>query len=247
MPIQLPTPESSDAAGFAATQWTVVLAAARSNVSPSAAKAMAELCCTYWYPLYAYVRRRGVDAHEAEDLAQEFFTRLLAKDFFKGVNREKGKFRAFLLASMKHFLANEWDRSQAKKRGGGQIMLSLDTLAAGSRYNLEPTHNLTPEKLFERQWAITVLDRVLARLQAEMSSGGKQAMYDHLKKLLTADRQSIRYAQLAAELDMTEGALKVAVHRLRHRYRELLRAEIAQTVATSEEIDDEIHYLLSCL
>ena len=149
----------SDAAGFAATRWTLVLAAARGNLTPRAAEAMAELCRLYWYPLYAYVRRCGHETHEAEDLTQEFFLRLLAKNFLIGIDREKGKFRAFLLASLKHFLANEWDRSQAQKRGGGQTVLPISTADAEDRYRLEPWHDLTPEKLFERRWALTVLDQ----------------------------------------------------------------------------------------
>ena len=169
------------------------------------------------------------------------------KIFFWESRREKGKFRAFLLAALKHFLENEWDRSQGQKRGGGQAILSLDTLAAGSRYNLEPVHQLTPERLFERQWALTVLERVLARLQAEHLAEGKQAAFEHLKKYLTAGRESANYTQAAVELGMTAGAVKVSVHRLRRHYRQLLREEIAQTVVGPEEIDEEIRYLLSCL
>jgi RNA polymerase sigma factor (sigma-70 family) len=244
---QSSTSGPSDAAGFAATRWTLVLAAARGNVTPRAAEAMAELCRVYWYPLYAYVRRRGHDNHEAEDLTQEFFLRLLAKNYLADADREKGKFRAFLLASLKHFLANEWDRSQAKKRGGGQTVLPISTVDAESRYRLEPWHDLTPERLFERQWALTVLDQVLSRLRTEFSSEGKQAVFDKLKTFLTGGRESGGYAQVAADLEMTEGAVKTAVHRLRRRYRRLLRDEIAQTVAGPEEVDGEIEYLLSCL
>jgi RNA polymerase sigma factor (sigma-70 family) len=238
----------SDAAGFVATRWTMVLAAAGGDVSPDASKAMAELCRVYWYPLYAYVRRRGYDTHEAEDLTQEFFLRLLAKNYLAGVDRQKGKFRAFLLASLQHFLANEWDRSQAQKRGGGQSVIRLDTLDAESRYSLEPAHNLTPERLFERQWALTVLERVLARLQAEaFALNGEPTTFHLLKQFLTGSGASSGYAQVAAELGKTEGAVKVAVYRLRRRYRNLLQDEIAQTVASPEEIDDEIRYLLGCL
>jgi RNA polymerase sigma-70 factor (ECF subfamily) len=247
MPQQPSTPGPSDAAGFAATRWTLVLAAARGNVTPRAALAMAELCRVYWYPLYAYVRRRGHDIHEAEDLTQEFFLRLLTKNYLASVDRDKGKFRAFLLASLKHFLANEWDRSQAQKRGGGQAVLPISTVDAESRYRLEPWHDLTPEKLFERRWALTVLDQVLARLQAEHTAEGKQPLFDKLKPFLTGGGELGGYAEAAAELGMTEGAVKTAVHRLRRRYRQLLRDEIAQTVAGPEEIDEEIQYLLSCL
>jgi RNA polymerase sigma factor (sigma-70 family) len=240
-------PPPSDAAGFAATRWTLVLAAADGNVSPRARAAMEELCRLYWYPLYAYVRRRGHEAHEAEDLTQEFFLRLLAKKSLADVDRQKGKFRAFLLAALKHFLANEWDRRHAQKRGGREVVISLDALGAESRYQLEPAHELTAEKLFERQWAIAVLDQVLARLQTELAAEGKQAMFDGLKPFLAAGRQAGGYAEAAARLGMTEGAVKTAVHRLRRRYRQLLREEIAQIVAEPEEIDEEIRYLLACL
>ncbi|MFZ1932718.1 MAG: sigma factor [Thermoguttaceae bacterium] len=244
---QAPKSRLSDAAGFAATRWTLVLAAARGNVTPRAAEAMAELCGLYWYPLYAYVRRCGHETHEAEDLTQEFFLRLLAKNYLIGIDREKGKFRAFLLASLKHFLANEWDRSQAQKRGGGQTVLPISTADAENRYRLEPWHDLTPEKLFERRWALTVLDHVLARLQMALAFEGKQAVFDRLKPFLTGGRESSGYAAVAADLEMSEGAVKTAVHRLRRRYRQLLRDEIAQTVAGPGEIDEEIEYLLSCL
>ena len=237
---------SPSSGGFAATRWTLVLSAARRSETPRAAAALAELCGIYWYPLYAYVRRRNHDVHEAEDLTQEFFARLLEKNYLGDVDRRKGKFRAFLLAALKHFLANEWRRSHAQKRGGGEIVLSLDTSTAEDRYRLEPSHNLTPERIFERQWALTVLDRVLAGLQADWTAQGKEAIFNSLKPFLTA-QQSAGYAPVAAELGMTEGAVKTAVHRLRRRYRELLREEIAQTVAGPEEIDDEIRYLLSCL
>ena len=208
---------------------------------------MAELCRTYWYPLYVYVRRRKYDVHEAEDLTQEFFARLMAKNYLADVDRRKGKFRAFLLTALKHFLANAWNRSQSLKRGGGQVVFSLDTRIAESRYGLEPFHNLTPARLFERQWVLTVLDRVLAGLQAEFLAAGRQAVFDSLKQFLTTDRSSASYGQVAEELGMPEGAVKTATHRLRRRYRELLRREIAHTVASPEEIDDEIRYLLSCL
>jgi RNA polymerase sigma-70 factor (ECF subfamily) len=244
---QPPTSGPSDAAGFAATHWTVVIAAAGGESPSRAGEAMAELCRTYWYPLYAYVRRRNYDIHEAEDLTQEFFARLLAKNYLADADRRKGKFRAFLLTALKHFLANEWDRSQSLKRGGGQAVLSLDARMAESRYGLEPSHNLTPERLFERQWALTVLDRVLAGLQAEFVAEGKQTIFDGLKQFLTANRSSASYGQVAGQLGMTEGAVKTATHRLRRRYRELLRREIAQTVASPEQIDEEIRYLLSCL
>ncbi len=247
MPKPPSTTGPSDAAGFAATRWTLVLAAARGNPTSRAAEAMAELCRLYWYPLYAYVRRRGHDIHEAEDLTQEFFLRLLAKNYLLGIDRQKGKFRAFLLASLKHFLANEWDRSQAQKRGGGQTILPISAADAENRYRSEPWHDLTPEKLFERRWALTVLDHALARLQTALAFEGKQAVFERLKPFLTAGRETSDYAAAAADLQTTAGAVKTAVHRLRRRYRQLLRDEIAQTVASAAEIDEEIRYLFACL
>lgn len=203
---------------------------------------MEELCGTYWYPLYAYVRRCGYDSHEAEDLTQEFFARLLAKNYLADVDRAKGKFRSFLLASLKHFLANEWDRAQAKKRGGGHTIISLD---AETRYRQEPMDELSADKLLDRQWAIALLDQVLARLGAEYADAGKSEVFEQLKNSLTGNRDSIPYAAIAAKLDTTEGAVKVAVHRLRQRYRKLLREEIAHTVASPAEIDEEIRHLFA--
>ncbi|MEN6407445.1 MAG: sigma-70 family RNA polymerase sigma factor [Thermoguttaceae bacterium] len=248
MPPSNPTTGRSDPAGFTATRWTLVLDAAGGHPTPKASTALAELCRMYWVPLYAYVRRHGREVHEAEDLTQEFFLRVVSPNFLADVDRRRGRFRAFLLASFKHFLANAADRDKAVKRGGGKPILSLDAGQAETRYRREPFHTLTPEKLFERHWALTVLDQVLARLQAEsyVLNGGP-AVFDRLKQYLTTGRQSSGYAEAAAELGMTEGAVKVAVHRLRRRYRQLLREEIAQTVASSEEIDDEIRYLWSCL
>jgi RNA polymerase sigma-70 factor (ECF subfamily) len=207
---------------------------------------MAELCRSYWYPLYAFIRRHGHDAHEAEDLTQEFFARLLAKQFLAGAQREKGRFRTFLLMAVKRFLANEYDRAQAQKRGGGQTIVSLDGLEPEARYRREPVHSLTAERLFQQQWALTLLEKVLARLQAEMHGTGKAALFEALKGAL-ACRNTESYAVTAAGLGITEGAVKVAVHRLRRRYRDLLRDEIAQTVASPEEVEDEIRCLFSSL
>ncbi len=238
-----PTPGS---AGFAATQWTVVLAAAQERSAGSdaadAAAAMATLCQTYWYPLYAYVRRSGHDAHAAEDLTQEFFARLLSKDYLASVDRRKGKFRSFLLASLKHFLANEWDRAKALKRGGGQRVLSLNAGDAESRFATISSESLSPEKGFDRQWAVTVLNQALERLQAEYA-GDAAAVFQALKGFLTETETSRPYAVVARELDMTEAAIKSAVHRLRKRYRQLLRIQIAQTVASADEVEEEIRQL----
>jgi RNA polymerase sigma-70 factor (ECF subfamily) len=236
----------SDPGDFAATRWTLVLSAARGSQTPRAETAMAELCCIYWYPLYAFIRRQGYEAHTAEDLTQEFFAGLLAKQFLTNVDQRKGKFRSFLLASLKHFLANEYDRSQAWKRGGGQTVIPLDALDVETRYCMEPSHDLTPEKLFERQWALAVLKRVLVRLQTEFTSGGKTALFEALKGFLTGGQRET-YATVGGGLGMSEGAVKAAVHRMRRRYRELMREEIAHTVTSPEEIEEEIRYLLRCL
>jgi RNA polymerase sigma-70 factor (ECF subfamily) len=246
MPNQPPKHESSDAAGFAATHWTVVLAAAHGATSSRAGEAMAELCRVYWYPLYAFLRRRGHEVHEAEDLTQEFFTRLLGQDFLANVDRQKGRFRAFLLASLKHFLSDQRDRAHAQKRGGGRAIVSLDGLDAEARYRLEPAQHLTPEKMFEKQWALALLEHVLSRLHDEMAAEGKSELFEALKDILTGAR-SLTYATIGSKLKMTEGAVKIAAHRMRRRYRDLLREEISQTVATPDEIGDEISYLMSCL
>jgi RNA polymerase sigma factor (sigma-70 family) len=231
------TTSTGQASSFAATRWTMVLTAGRGE-SPHAQRALEELCRAYWYPLYAYVRRCGYSPHEAEDLTQEFFARLLAKNYLADVDREKGKFRSFLLASLKHFLANEWDRSQAKKRGGCQTFVSLD---AETRYRQEPKDESSADKLLDRQWAIALLDQVLVRLQAETDPN----QFAALKPFLTAGNDAIPYADVAGKLGATEGAVKVAVHRLRKRYRALLREEIAHTVATPAEIDEEIRHLFA--
>ena len=231
---------------FAATRWTLVLSAARGGASSRAGEALAELCRIYWYPLYAFLRRQGHVSHEAEDLTQEFFTHLLGRHFLVNVDRKKGKFRSFLLASFKNFLSDQRDRATAQKRGGGQTVVSLDSMDAETRYRLEPAQDLTPEKMFEKQWALSVLEQVLSRLHAEFAAEGKAALFDALKETLTGG-QTGRYAIIASELGMTEGAVKTAAHRMRRRYRTLMREEIAQTVAGPEEIEDEIRYLLSCL
>ncbi len=229
---------------FATTRWSIVLAA-RAPTEAEGNAALATLCRSYWYPLYAFVRRQGLGEHDAQDLTQEFFARLLEKGWLGGVERERGRFRSWLLASMKHFLANEWDRSRAKKRGGGVATLSFDAMSAESRFRHEPADTATAEKLYDRRWALTLLDQVLARLRAEMSAAGKVGHFDALKFCLTGDKTP--YADVAAKLGMSEGAVKVAVHRLRERYRDLIRAEIAETVATPAEVEDELCHLLAAL
>ena len=234
MPEKLPSRESSNAGGFAATHWTVVLAAVGGRDSSYAAEAMAELCRTYWYPLYAFLRRRGHDTHEAEDLTQAFFARLISRDSLANVDRKKGKFRSYLLGALQHFLSDEHDRASAQKRGGGQKVISLDALDAESRYRLEPAQDLTPERMFEKQWALTVLDHVLVRLKTEMTADGKEALFEALKTTLVGGGETDSYAAIAAQLGSTEGAIKTAAHRLRRRYRDLLRDEITQIVATPD-------------
>ena len=221
--------------------------AAGGTDSPRAYAALETLCTNYWYPLYAYVRRQGHGPHDAQDLTQAFFARLLEKNYLADVQREKGRFRSFLLASLKHFLANEWDRERALKRGGGRKLIALDDDSAESRYRLEPKDDLSADKIYERRWALTLLDKVLNTLHAEYEQGGKVEAFEILKPYLSAGRTSVSYALAAEKLGMNEGAVKVAVHRLRKRYRELLRAEIAQTVSTASEIEAEIRYLFAAL
>jgi RNA polymerase sigma-70 factor (ECF subfamily) len=237
----LPGPEY-----FATTHWSVVLTAQR-NDSTRAHAALSHLCRAYWYPLYAFVRRQGYSAHDAQDLTQEFFTRLLAKNYLAVVARERGKFRSFLLGSLKHFLANEWNRAQAAKRGGGREIISLDETDAEGRYALEPADDSTAEKIFERRWATTLLDQVVARLRDEYVRAEKTELYETLKNCLTVESRTVPYAELAARLSTTEGAIKVAVHRLRARYREALRDEIAQTVSSAEEVEEELRHLFAGL
>ena len=234
------------AAAFATTRWTRVLLARDAN-STEARDALAELCGSYWYPLYAFVRRSGHGPHDSQDLVQEFFARLLSRDWLAQVDRAKGRFRSFLLAAMKHFLANEWDKSQALKRGGDQQFISLDQNAAEARYGLEPAHSDSPDKIFERRWAMMLLEKVLARLREEHARQGKERTFEELKNSLAGSRESLPYAEIGARLGVSEGAVKVTVHRFRQRYRELLREEVARTVATPEEVDEELRELFEVL
>ncbi|MFC1795157.1 RNA polymerase sigma factor [Planctomycetota bacterium] len=236
----------ADTNRFATTHWSVVLAA-RSPESTRYHEALEMLCRTYWFPLYAFLRRRGYDKHQAEDYIQGFFANLLEKRGLRLVDPKCGKFRSFMLVALKHFLADQRGRELAQKRGGGWKALSLDFENAESQYALELAHNLTPEKLFEKFWAMTVLERTMAQLKAESASAGKQKLFDHLKICLLGVGDSVSYHQMGAELGMTEGAVKVAVHRLRKRYRELLRHEIIQTVASADEADEEIQNLFAAL
>jgi RNA polymerase sigma factor (sigma-70 family) len=231
---------------FATTHWTVVLTAGRDS-SRQAQMALEELCRTYWYPLYAYVRRQGHSREDAEDLVQAFFARLLEKNYLDGITSEKGKFRAFLLVSVKRYLINEWHRANRQKRGGGILPLSLDWQDADHRYQINPADNLSPDKLYDRAWAVTVLERVITRLRDENHAQGKAKIYEQLKSFLMVGKGDIPHAQSAAALGLTEGAVRVAVHRLRQRYRELLREEIAQTLSDPAQAGEEMQALFSAL
>ncbi len=238
--------EAQPAERFLPTHWTVVLAAG-SRDSSEAHDALEKLCRTYWPPIYAFIRRQGYSPHDAQDLTQGFFARILEKNWISTANPARGRFRSFLLGTLKHFLANEWDRCSAQKRGGGQVLIPIDATSAETSCGFEPADQLTAEKVFERRWALTLLDQVLRQLRQEYVSDGKQALFDQLKHTLTEASRSVPYTEIALRLNTSEGAIKVAVHRLRQRYRELLRAEIASTVAGSEEVDDEIRNLFSAL
>src|SRR5262245_8624461 len=237
-----PTAMSGDI--FATTRWTVVLAAG-CRTAPQADVALEELCRTYWYPLYVYVRRQTSTQEDAEDLTQAFFARFLEKNYLEKLSSEKGRFRAFLLAALKHFLANEWDRANRQKRGGGAVTLSLDWQDADTRYQIHPADNLSPDKLYDRAWAVTLLERVIQRLREENSAGDDRKLFDELKPFLTLGKSAIPYSQAATALGMTESAVRVTVHRLRRRYRELLRQEIAQTLSDPAQVEEEVRALFS--
>jgi RNA polymerase sigma-70 factor (ECF subfamily) len=237
---------SGQPASFATTHWSIVLEAGQSK-DVDGSVALAELCKKYWLPLYAYVRRRVQDTSEAQDLTQEFFTRLLEKDILAQANPERGRFRSFLLTAMQNFLTNEWRKAQASKRGGGLRTLSLDFTVGDSKLSFEPGHDWTAERIFERNWCITLLDHVLSQLREEYDASGKAELFTALRPFISSNRQEGSLAALAEQLEMTEGAVKVAAHRLRKRYRELLRSELTQTVADPTDVDDEIAWLFSAL
>lgn len=236
----------SEQPGFATTQWSLVLRAAQPDDS-AARVALETLCRRYWFPLYAFARRRVSDIPEAQDLTQEFFLRLLEKNSLAAACPERGRFRSFLLTSLKNFLANEWDRATAQKRGGGRERLSLDWETGESRLSFEPTHTDTPEREFERQWALTLLDVVVCSLQDEFAAAGKSRQFELLKQTLTGNRAVLDYSAIAAELQMTDEAARQAAHRLRKRYREILRDEVAATVESDTEVEDEIGRLFEAL
>jgi RNA polymerase sigma-70 factor (ECF subfamily) len=231
---------------FVTTHWSVVLAAQRAE-TPIADAALAHLCQSYWYPLYAYVRRRGYGPEDAQDLTQEFFARLLRKNWLGQADQQRGRFRTFLLSALSHFLANEWDRARARKRGGAFQLVPLELGTVETRFSREPADTATPEQIYERRWAIALLDQVLERLGKDYEEQGGRETFELLKPCLVGDREKQPYADLSLKLGMSEGALKVLVHRLRKRYRELLRDEIANTVASQEEVEDEMRHLLHSL
>ena len=229
---------------FATTQWSQVLRAGRED-TPEGAVALEQLCRTYWYPIYVYVRREGHAAHDAQDLTQDFFTRLLRLKSLEAVAPHKGKFRTFLLASLKHFLINTREAARADKRGGGHTVISLDALEAEQRYQLEPVTQDTPEVLYDRRWRLTLLKQALAGVQSEYAAAEKAHQFETLKEFLQGPAEEGDYDRAAIALSLNPGAVAVAVHRLRQRYRDRLRAEIAQTVSSPEELADEMRQLFN--
>jgi RNA polymerase sigma factor (sigma-70 family) len=230
---------------FDTTHWSVVLAAR--GESAEAQVALENLCRVYWYPLYAFVRRQGHSPEDAEDLIQGFFARLLQRKDLESVQRERGRFRSYLLVSLKHFTLNEQLRARAEKRGGGQPLISLDEVEAEKRFAQEPVDNSTPEKIFERRWALALLDKVLERLRQEHEATGRLGLFEALRWFLSDEPAEQSQAQIGAQLGLSTGAVKQAVRRLRQRYRELLHEEVAHTVATAADIDDEVRHLVAVL
>ncbi len=238
------TPVSANARDtFATTHWSAVITAGRRS-TPQSEKALSDLCGIYWYPLYAYVRRRGYSREDAEDLTQGFFTRFLERNYLDGLSSEKGRFRAFLLASLKNFLANEWHKAHRQKRGGNLTALSLDWQSADSRYQIDLADSLTPDRIYDREWALALLEHVITRLRDECVADGKAQLFEELKPFLTADKSAVPYPHVAAQLGMAEGAVRVSVHRLRRRYRAVLRDEINQTLSDPAQLADEMQALL---
>ena len=231
---------------FPQTRWSLVMTARRQS-SPEAARALESICCDYWYPLYAYARRSGQSPHDAQDLTQEFFCRLLEKRWLDGADREKGKLRTFLVVAFKKFMANEWRRASAQRRGGGQAHLPMDTTIAESRYVTDSSGNLRADDVFDQQWALTLLELTVQRLQKEFESAGKPQHFEALKSCLMAERGSIDYAGVAVRLGVTEGNARVAVHRLRKRFREVYREEISQTLAQGDDLDAELRHMAQSL
>jgi DNA-directed RNA polymerase specialized sigma24 family protein len=231
---------------FATTHWSVVMAAGEGS-SESAQRALEALCRAYWFPIYVYVRRKGHGPEDAQDLTQEFFAQFIAKKLHRLADRDKGRFRTFLLATLDHFLAREWNRAHRQKRGGQFTFVSLDQRTSEERYQLEPADHETPEKKFAKQWALTVLQNALAALENDCVASGKDTLFAAIKGFLSDEPDAGLYAAIGEGLGMTEGAVRVAVHRLRRRYGELLRAEVAQTVGSAAEAEDELRHLMKVL
>jgi RNA polymerase sigma-70 factor (ECF subfamily) len=233
------------AGDFTTTHWTVVRQA--SGNSPQAVAALETLARAYWYPLYAYVRRKGHNPHDAQDLTQAFFARLLEHGYLQNADRNQGRFRTFLLSSLKNFLINEWKRENRERRGGGQKLLSMDEETAETRFASEPFVEQPPDSLYDRGWAATLLELAMTALRAEFEQSGKLELFERLKVFVWGDKSALSYVEMAVQLNTTEGAVKVSVHRLRQRYGELLRAEVAHTVSTPEEVNEELRYLVSVI
>ena len=239
-----PVSASASPGVFATTHWSVVLLAGQAD-SPQATEALEKLCRTYWYPLYVYVRRQGNSPEDAQDLTQNFFSRLLEKNYFAKADRDRGKFRTFLLRSLKNFLINEWKRAGRLKRGGDLTFLSIDANVAEDRYAAEPANESNPDAAYEQRWAVTLIEHVLATLRREYSAADKAWLFEELKGFIWGDKSNASYAEIAGHSNLTEGSVKVAVHRLRQRFRQLLRAEVAHTVARPEDVDGELRHLIA--
>jgi RNA polymerase sigma-70 factor (ECF subfamily) len=240
------TPGQAPGREFATTHWSVVLQAGQDSTS-AAASALEKLCGSYWYPLYAYARRWGHGPEDGKDLTQQFFAGFLEKKYFGLANPERGRFRCFLLASFKHFLANEYNRNHTAKRGGRCTFVSWDEAQAESHYRHEPISGASPDKLFERAWVLTLLDRVMKELRQEYARAGKGRIFDALQVFLSGEKAETTYKEIGEELQMGESAVKMAVSRLRHRYGELLRSEVAHTVTGADRVEDELRHLIGAL
>ncbi len=235
----------ADAGGaFVTTHWSVVLSAQDAG-SPRSARALETLCRTYWYPLYAYIRSTGHSPADAEDLTQGFFARLLEKDYLRAAAQEKGRFRSFLLTALKRYMANEWDREHAQKRGGFAPVVALEQESGESRFAAENRHGLAPDVLYDRHWAMALLESTMSQLRDEYISTGRSTLFEFLRPCLAKEEAALPYLEIATRLNLTEAAVKMAVQRLRARYREILRNQIAQTVSTADEVEQEIEVLFS--
>jgi RNA polymerase sigma factor (sigma-70 family) len=234
-------------AAFRTTHWTIVLAAAQGDGAPAAHEALARLCSVYWYPLYAFCRREGRPPHDAEDLIQGFFGRIIEKNALANVRPERGRFRSFLLASLKNYVSNERDRENAQRRGGGSLTISLDGVDLEKQYAIEPSDQMTPEMVFERGWAWTLLEQAMNALRSEYAADQKDELFEQLEGFLPGGRGTIARAEIAAKRGVSVGAIDVAVHRLRQRFGALLRAKVSETVSSDTEVTDEIRHLMSIL